>query len=60
MARTSCKSSHAPSVVGKGSGNHHARLVNTQKNLCRHPGTRLYEDMVTRADTDKVVLIQKQ
>ena len=30
------------------------------KNLCRHPGTRLYDDMKTRADTYKVVLVQKQ
>jgi len=30
------------------------------KNLCRHPGTRLYEDMKTRGDTYKVVLVQKQ
>jgi SAM-dependent methyltransferase len=29
------------------------------KDLCRHPGTRLYQDMVTRADTYKVVLVQK-
>lgn len=29
------------------------------KNLCRDPGTRLYEDMRTRADTYKVVLVQK-
>jgi ubiquinone/menaquinone biosynthesis C-methylase UbiE len=29
------------------------------KNLCRDPGTRLYEDMKTRADTYKVALIQK-
>jgi hypothetical protein len=29
------------------------------KNLCRHPGTQLYEDMKTRADTYKVVLAQK-
>jgi ubiquinone/menaquinone biosynthesis C-methylase UbiE len=29
------------------------------KNLARHPGTRLYEDMKTRADTYKVVLVQK-
>jgi SAM-dependent methyltransferase len=29
------------------------------KNLCRHPGTRLYEDMRTRSDTYKVVLAQK-
>jgi ubiquinone/menaquinone biosynthesis C-methylase UbiE len=26
------------------------------KNLCRHPGTRLYEDMRTRSDTYRVVL----
>jgi SAM-dependent methyltransferase len=30
------------------------------KNLARQPGTRLYEDMKTRADTYKVVLAQKQ
>lgn len=30
------------------------------KNLCRHPGTRLYEDMKSRADTYKVVLAQKR
>jgi ubiquinone/menaquinone biosynthesis C-methylase UbiE len=29
------------------------------KNLCRHPGTRLSEDMKTRQDTYKVVLAQK-
>jgi len=29
------------------------------KNLARHPGTRLYEDMKTRADTYKVILVQK-
>lgn len=29
------------------------------KNLCRDPGTRLYDDMRTRADTYKVVLAQK-
>lgn len=29
------------------------------KNLARDPGTRLYEDMKTRADTYKVALIQK-
>lgn len=29
------------------------------KNLCRDPGTRLYDDMKTRADTYKVVLAQK-
>ena len=29
------------------------------KNLCRDPGTRLYDDMKTRADTYKVALIQK-
>lgn len=29
------------------------------KNLCRDPGTRLYEDMRTRQDTYKVVLVQK-
>lgn len=29
------------------------------KNLCRDPGTRLYDDMKTRADTYKVVLVQK-
>ncbi len=29
------------------------------KNLCRHPGTRLYDDMSTRGDTYKVVLAQK-
>lgn len=29
------------------------------KNLCRHPGTQLYEDMKTRADTYKVVLARK-
>ena len=29
------------------------------KNLCRDPGTRLYDDMKTRADTYKVVLARK-
>ncbi len=29
------------------------------KNLCRHPGTRLYDDMKTRADTYRVVLAQR-
>lgn len=29
------------------------------KNLCRDPGTRLYDDMKTRGDTYKVVLAQK-
>lgn len=29
------------------------------KNLCRDPGTRLYEDMKSRADTYKVVLAQR-
>ena len=29
------------------------------KNLCRDPGTRLYEDMRTRLDTYKVVLAQR-
>lgn len=29
------------------------------KNLCRDPGTQLYEDMKTRADTYKVLLVQK-
>lgn len=29
------------------------------KNLCRDPGTRLYDDMVTHADTYKVVLARK-
>lgn len=29
------------------------------KNLCRDPGTRLYQDMKTRADTYKVVLVRK-
>ncbi len=29
------------------------------KNLCRDPGTRLYDDMLTRRDTYKVVLAQK-
>lgn len=29
------------------------------KNLCRDPGTRLYDDMKTRADTYKVVLAKK-
>lgn len=29
------------------------------KNLCRDPGTQLYEDMKTRADTYKVVIAQK-
>jgi SAM-dependent methyltransferase len=29
------------------------------KNLCRHPGTRLYDEMRTRADTYRVVLAQK-
>jgi hypothetical protein len=30
------------------------------KNFARHPGTRLYENMVDGTDTYKVVLIQKQ
>ncbi|MBX3273854.1 MAG: class I SAM-dependent methyltransferase [Sandaracinaceae bacterium] len=30
------------------------------RNLCRDPGTRLYDDMVTRADTYKVVLAQRK
>ncbi|MFK7987909.1 MAG: class I SAM-dependent methyltransferase [Sandaracinaceae bacterium] len=30
------------------------------KNLCRDPGTQLYDDMVTRADTYKVAMIQKK
>ena len=29
------------------------------KNLCRHPGTQLYEDMRSRADTYRVVLAQR-
>jgi ubiquinone/menaquinone biosynthesis C-methylase UbiE len=29
------------------------------KNLCRHPGTRLYDDMRTRSDTYRVVLAQR-
>jgi SAM-dependent methyltransferase len=29
------------------------------KNLCRHPGTRLYEDMRSRSDTYKIVLAQR-
>jgi SAM-dependent methyltransferase len=29
------------------------------KNLCRHPGTRLYEDMRSRADTYRVVLVER-
>lgn len=30
------------------------------KNLCRHPGTRLYDDLKTRADTYQVVLARKR
>lgn len=36
---------------------HEAALA--MKNLCRDPGTQLYEDMKTKADTYKVILAQK-
>jgi hypothetical protein len=29
------------------------------KNLCRHPGTRLYDDLRTRSDTYRVVLARR-
>ncbi|MGE0792368.1 MAG: class I SAM-dependent methyltransferase [Sandaracinaceae bacterium] len=37
-----------------------AEAALAMKNLCRDPGTRLYEDMRTHADTYKVILARKE